>query len=571
MRSKNAASPPRNEEGLAQGAYFKSFNETLERLNCTSITIPHLIERLQTLQFEHQYSVTAQVAMQGKHQPKFRDSVQSRLQLLQNIARQLDRPLSSFGRLTFQPGGLADALDDLIDQLEEELTESKSEDMNRKNVDLCRNFFEGKCPKGVTCSFSHTKESMEREIQKWLDKRLRDPKTAATKEAGISLAVRELLGPEALALLIDACREREKSAHLPGFEGSPSPSPISTAVFRELNRQTIPVVAQVVAGNYLSYLRYLDLSKNYMCRDYPKSIILLSRAIERNLTIEGLGLGYNALGVAGSLAVLNAILASPSRRMKTLNLESNGICPQSNDSVTFMHFSEAVGHAAFMLDKLSLGGNDLGHEGCRRLCTGILEMESHRIPQDEGSPLSEETLGEIELPSLRFLDLGSCSLGDAGIDFLAEWLKKSVVGKSLKYLNISWNKCGSDGVGHLCSALAAPGGVPASQLAGITIPTHPQLKSLRMNYNVNVGRKGALLIGQMLKVNATLTHLDLRWNSLTDDGIATIFEGLQTNKTLRHVQLALGNGKVDPAFEERLKERMQGGQPLLDFQNETVW
>ena len=43
---------------------------------------------------------------------------------------------------------------------------------------------------------------------------------------------------------------------------------------------------------------------------------------------------------------------------------------------------------------------------------------------------------------------------------------------------------------------------------------------------------GASCLGELLKVNNSLQELDMGWNGLGDDGMSSVADGLQYNKTL---------------------------------------
>ena len=43
---------------------------------------------------------------------------------------------------------------------------------------------------------------------------------------------------------------------------------------------------------------------------------------------------------------------------------------------------------------------------------------------------------------------------------------------------------------------------------------------------------GASCLGELLKVNSSLQELDMHYNDIGDDGISSVVDGLQYNKTL---------------------------------------
>lgn len=53
------------------------------------------------------------------------------------------------------------------------------------------------------------------------------------------------------------------------------------------------------------------------------------------------------------------------------------------------------------------------------------------------------------------------------------------------------------------------------------------------------GNEGALALGEALKFNNTLVHLNLNNNRMTDEGVSMLCKGLEVNDTLRVLKVRM--------------------------------
>lgn len=70
------------------------------------------------------------------------------------------------------------------------------------------------------------------------------------------------------------------------------------------------------------------------------------------------------------------------------------------------------------------------------------------------------------------------------------------------------------------------------------------LKQLDLSWN-GFGNEGALAMGEALKSNNTLVHLNLNNNRITNEGVSMLCRGLEFNDTLR-VLLVGGRSCIRP-------------------------
>jgi len=82
------------------------------------------------------------------------------------------------------------------------------------------------------------------------------------------------------------------------------------------------------------------------------------------------------------------------------------------------------------------------------------------------------------------------------------------------------------------------------------LQTNTKVTWLDMSDNFSRGQGKA--IGEMLKVNKTLTYLNLNVNQLTDEDALEVLAGVDANTTLKYFS-AYNNGAVEPATRKRLR------------------
>jgi hypothetical protein len=121
---------------------------------------------------------------------------------------------------------------------------------------------------------------------------------------------------------------------------------------------------------------------------------------------------------------------------------------------------------------------------------------------------------------VKTLDLRGNNVQGKGATALAGGIK---LNRSLRSLNLKWNAIGKDvtGVQALGDVLKA----------NATI-THLDLRNNRIN------SQGIIYLAEVLRENNTITHMDLSWNELGVDGGLTLLDALKHNTSLIECQLS---------------------------------
>lgn len=140
---------------------------------------------------------------------------------------------------------------------------------------------------------------------------------------------------------------------------------------------------------------------------------------------------------------------------------------------------------------------------------------------------------------LTSLDLAGCNIGNAGAVALGRSLEHNT---NLESLSLSYNLISPVGAVPLLSQGATRvrmldlrynsiGDDGADAIAQI-LPKNPNLQNLTLRNNF-IGPVGAATIAEALETNETVEHLDLSTNAIGKAGAAAISKMLQKNKTLR--------------------------------------
>jgi Leucine-rich repeat (LRR) protein len=496
--------------------------------------------------------------------PRYGALVEERLEHLKRIADQLSEDIAEYPHLVFRPGGLTEELGALIRKKEDCLAERKAQNQQENaNIRLCREYYHGRCDRGVTCGDSHTDGHLEAHIRQVVRGLLGlsdggdgFAEGAATVSSAMGaesrvFTVLHALGREAWALTIKVLQD------VGGFR---------SLVVRACDAPAAKALSTCLRRDTLQSLRVLDISRNRLGSTSPKGVLKIAAALAVNSTLESLSVAYNDLGAAGCYALVEAISSNHSSAVTALNLAGNGMVPQDG---AFGVLCGAIGRCV-KLKKLSLAHNHIGPEGMKKIFA-TLGAEPAPLPtppsQKEGaasyggvnsgstvpSPashaLNSSAHSIVELPSslqhlpqqqqLECLDLCATQCGDSGVIALSQFLVKPQA-SALRYLHLGWNHITYEGTLPLCVALEAA----------------VHLEVLHLSYNLGIGRKGSIGLCELMKKCSTLRKIDLRWTSLGDDGAATIAEAMTVGTSSLRSVLLYGN-ELDSRTEAMIVERQR--------------
>jgi len=137
-------------------SYFTQTKQRLDQARCTSLTLQQLAAKLPAVKAD------------ARHGTPFTDTVGERARHAVHVAKLLGRDPADFPPLVFPPGGVVDAIEELIDTLETDLAHSKSSSSGGVEMPLCETFIRGECTRGVTCSLSHSRDAVTGWVTPWL-------------------------------------------------------------------------------------------------------------------------------------------------------------------------------------------------------------------------------------------------------------------------------------------------------------------------------------------------------------------------------------------------------------------
>jgi Leucine-rich repeat (LRR) protein len=493
--------------------------------------------------------------------PRYGALVEERLEHLKRIADQLGEDIAEYPHLVFRPGGLTEELGALIRKKEDCLAERKAQNQqDSANIRLCREYYHGRCDRGVTCGDSHTDGHLEAHIRQVVRGLLGlsdvGDEGAATVSSAMGVESRvytvlHALGREAWALTMKVLQD------VGGFR---------SLVVRACDAPAAKALSTCLRRNTLESLRVLDISRNRLGSTSPKGVLKIAAALAVNSTLESLSIAYNDLGAAGCYALVEAISSNHSSAVTALNLAGNGMVPQDG---AFGVLCGAIGRCV-KLKKLSLAHNHIGPEGMKKIFATLgaaepapLSTPSQKegaasnggdnsgstVPSPASHALNSSAHSIVELPSslqhlqqqqqLECLDLCATQCGDSGVIALSQFLVKPQA-SALRYLHLGWNHITYEGTLPLCVALEA------------TV----HLEVLHLSYNLGIGRKGSIGLCELMKKCSTLRKIDLRWTSLGDDGAATIAEAMTVGTSSLRSVLLYGN-ELDSRTEAMIVERQR--------------
>ena len=290
-------------------------------------------------------------------------------------------------------------------------------------------------------------------------------------------------------LLSDFCKHEVKSVNLTGCTLRPYDC-MSISYFMSI----VPIThlsltkcmigdreAEMLArwGDLKPSLKVLDVTGNHITHKGMESIVTI---IKSSTNLTHVAVGSNSIGDDG-IQLFSSL--------KSEHLIHLGITSINMTEVGTYYLSEY-----FNLDKslqsLQIGNNNITDNGLTRILCSF--------------------------PStLVRLIITKCCLTCAGAVNISKVLR---IKKTLKYLDISDNPIGNDGISAISDGL------------------HVNTTLIQLvAYHCEFHSKGAESVANMLQTNKTLKYLDISFNHIEDDGITAVTCSIENNTTLTELKL----------------------------------
>ena len=275
----------------------------------------------------------------------------------------------------------------------------------------------------------------------------------------------------------------------------------------------LKALAQTLHNNNC-LLTYLNL--NFQ-RDGDEIAVALSEALESNKTLTHLCFFGDAepgdpIGESGASALAGALKKNST--LKCLLLGSSSI-----GDLGAIAFADAL-QTNSALTQLDLGGNGIGALGIEAICKAL--QFNHVITH---------------------LDLCGNTIGDSGAEALAGALQSPAT--LLSHLDLEGCEITSLGVESLAGALQTNRSLTDLSLAGLSISC------------------SATALAEAIRLNQTLTHLDLSCSGIGDLGTEAICKAMQSNHVTTH--LSLGGNKIGDSGAEALAEALKSPATQLSY------
>ncbi|XP_016420214.1 leucine-rich repeat-containing protein 74A [Sinocyclocheilus rhinocerous] len=248
----------------------------------------------------------------------------------------------------------------------------------------------------------------------------------------------------------------------------------------------------------------------------------------RNLGSATINLNHHGLGPLGAKALAIALVTD--MHTTTLELADNSLLAKGARYLTEML------RANFTIHNLDLSDNHLQSAGAECVAKMLLEnisikslkLSGNRFAEDDAKWFADAFASNYRV---KELDLSHNQFCGRGGEHLGQMIANN---DGLEVLDLSWNHLRMKGAVAFC--------------AGLKVPTHKHTAQCHIVSFNGFGNEGALALGEALKFNNTMVHLDLNNNRISDEGASLLCKGLETNDTLRVLQMAYNSLTVEGAL-----------------------
>eukprot|EP01133_Synstelium_polycarpum_P014187 gene14187-16727_t len=307
--------------------------------------------------------------------------------------------------------------------------------------------------------------------------------------------------------------------------------------FRNNNLGDEALVDVISALHENKSIEKLELRRNKLGN---ATAIALAGALIKNRTITEIDLFYNLVRPEGGVALANALRVNSS--LKRLYLGWNQVGPQ-----TAVVMAESL-HTNATLETLHIDGIDdaSGAQLCEALTTNKALTDLNLVDCKLRNNTAQR-LGASLATNNHLLDI-NFRLNRLG-NSLESIAKALATNTTLTRVNLTDNLIGDD---------------EASRLFGQAFATNTSIVSLSLNLN-DLGDVFGAALGLSLLSNNTLCLLDLSNNSIGLDGATHIVSALETNQTLRLVNLCQNN-KITNAIGQVVGQVLRSNHSLVQLE-----
>ena len=317
-------------------------------------------------------------------------------------------------------------------------------------------------------------------------------------------------------------------------------------------------------------LSFLDLSSNSIGSRGRNSLAL---AISVNTTLSSLKLSQNGIGDEETISLAEALRVNAS--LCFLDLSLNYIRSEGANSL-----AQALS-VNTSLSSLKLYYNYIGVEGANFLAQAFsvntslssLNLSRNAIGDDGANSLAEAlrvntSISSLDLSDNAILAVGANELAQAlrvntslsSLDLHSSFIQleyRNILARALRetpaYYSIGApvaNFIGADGANSLAQALRV----------------NTSLSFLNLSLNL-IGARGANSLASALRINTSLSSLDLSRNSIGDEGANSLAEALRVNTSVS--SLNLGNNSIGDEAANSLAETVRVNASLSSLNLST--
>ncbi|CAO2587001.1 Leucine-rich repeat-containing protein 74A [Lemmus lemmus] len=223
---------------------------------------------------------------------------------------------------------------------------------------------------------------------------------------------------------------------------------------------------------------------------------------------------------------------------------------------------------------VNLNHHGLGPKGTKAIAITLVSNTTIlKLELEDNSIMEEGVLSLMEMLQenyyLQELNMSDNDLGLEGARIISDFLQEN--NSSLWKLKLSGNNFKEESAALLCQALSSNYRIRSLNLS------HNQFSDvggehLGQMLGMWKGWGGALVLGDVLKLNSSLVYIDVSRNGITNEGASRISKGLEYNETLQVLKLFLNPMSMEGAvfLITSIKKNPKSRMEELDISNILV-